>query len=80
LQYSKLSKDDLLMKYANWHWDEARAGLLVEDMKQYYHHNGPFIGGQADAMKWWENLADQHPIKALVITILAIVSLQLSPT
>ena len=59
-----------------WHWDEARAKRLVEDMKQYYHCKGPFTGGLADATKWWEDLdisADQHPIKALAITILAIV-------
>ena len=59
-----------------WRWDQARAGRLVEDLKQYYHCKGPFVGGQADATKWWECLeisADQHPIKALAITILAIV-------
>ena len=59
-----------------WHWDQERASQLEEDLKQYYHSKGPFVGGKADATKWWEGLeisTDQHPIKALVITILAIV-------
>ena len=59
-----------------WRWDEGRAGRLVEDLKQYYHCKGAFTGGQANAMKWWENLeisADQHPTKALTITIFTIV-------
>jgi hypothetical protein len=54
----------------------ARAGRLVEDLKQYYHCKGPFAGRQANATKWWENLdisAEQHPIKAPTITILEIV-------
>jgi hypothetical protein len=59
-----------------WCWDVARVGRLVEDLKQYYHCKGPFAGRQANATKWWENLdilAEQHPIKALAITILEIV-------
>jgi hypothetical protein len=59
-----------------WHWDEGRVDQLVEDLKQYYHCKNAFTRGQANAMKWWENLeisADQHPIKALAITIFAIV-------
>jgi hypothetical protein len=45
-------------------------------MKQYYQCKGPFAGGQADGLDWWENLpisAESHPLKALAITILSIV-------
>jgi hypothetical protein len=53
-----------------WCWIKERAGWLAEDLRQYYHCKGPFVGGQADAMKWWECLeisVDQYPIKALAI-------------
>jgi len=59
-----------------WEWKQTDAQKLVEDMKQYYQCKGPFVGGQADGLDWWENIpvgAGAHPLKALMITILSIV-------
>jgi hypothetical protein len=59
-----------------WKWKEGDAQKLVENMKQYYQCKGPFTGGQADGLDWWENLpisGESHPLKALAITIFSIV-------
>lgn len=59
-----------------WRWNEQLASLLVEDLKQYYHCKGAFVGGQADGLDWWESLpilSKSHPLKSLAITLLSIV-------
>lgn len=59
-----------------WRWSEGKAKLLVEDLKQYYQCKGPFAGGQADGLDWWECLpvnADSHPLKVLAVVLFSIV-------
>lgn len=59
-----------------WRWDQAKAGRLLEDLKQYYHRKGPFAGSSTDGLDWWENLeipGKKHPLKGFAITILSIV-------
>jgi len=59
-----------------WRWNEQLASLLVEDLKQYYHCKGAFVGGQADGLDRWKSLlisSKSHPLKSLIITLLSIV-------
>jgi hypothetical protein len=59
-----------------WDWDAKTAGQMIDDMKEYHHCRGPFVGGCADAMEWWSSLpisSKQHPLKTLAITIFSIV-------
>ncbi|KAG2051180.1 hypothetical protein BDR06DRAFT_983641 [Suillus hirtellus] len=46
-----------------WRWDEQLAKSLVGDLKEYYKCTGIFVGGQADALDWWETL----PALAIII-------------
>lgn len=59
-----------------WRWQQARAGLLVDNLRQYFQCQGPFIGGQQDGLGWWKSLAinpEQFPLKAFAIVILSVV-------
>jgi hypothetical protein len=59
-----------------WRWSQEKASCLVEDLKQYYHCKGPFMGGQADGLDWWESLPIKpasHPLQSLAIILLSVV-------
>ncbi|KAH7905944.1 hypothetical protein BJ138DRAFT_1225824 [Hygrophoropsis aurantiaca] len=59
-----------------WRWNEDEAKKLVYDLKEYQKCAGPFNGGQANALEWWECLsvtAKQCPLKAMAIIIHSIV-------
>jgi hypothetical protein len=57
-----------------WRWNEEKAKWLIKDLKQYYQCRGPFAGGHASVLDWWECLpisAESHPVKALAIVLLS---------
>ncbi|KAK7045151.1 ribonuclease H-like domain-containing protein [Favolaschia claudopus] len=59
-----------------WKWNANRAGLLMEDMQNYYLCKGVFAGSTADAKEWWEGLpisGEKNPLKVLAITLFSIV-------
>ncbi|KAK7039668.1 DUF659 domain-containing protein [Favolaschia claudopus] len=71
-----------------WKWNANRAGLLMEDMQNYYLCKGVFAGSTADAKEWWDirKLAhlgsariglpisgEKNPLKVLAITLFSIV-------
>ena len=59
-----------------WRWSEALALSTVYDLKEYYKCAGVFVGGEANALGWWESLpisAEKCPLKIMAITIHSIV-------
>ncbi|KAL4062632.1 hypothetical protein V8B97DRAFT_1920845 [Scleroderma yunnanense] len=60
-----------------WRWSEALTLSVVHDLKKYYKCSGVFVGGEANALGWWESLpisAEKCPLKIMAITIHFIVS------
>ena len=59
-----------------WRYDETKAKLLVDNLKEYHRCIGIFTGGQADALVWWETLpisAERCPLKGLAIMLHSVV-------
>jgi hypothetical protein len=48
---------------------------LAQDLQQYHQVKGPFTGGQADGLGWWESLpvsSTTQPLKAFAVIIFSI--------
>ncbi|KAI0082441.1 hypothetical protein K474DRAFT_1694307 [Panus rudis PR-1116 ss-1] len=56
-----------------WRWDEKKAKLLIEDLRQYEQGQGKFAGGEADAKAWWMRIPDIHPLRQMAIVLHSIV-------
>ncbi|KAF7348928.1 DUF659 domain-containing protein [Mycena venus] len=59
-----------------WKWDSKQAGMLMEDLQQYYLCKGVFAGGTADAKEWWEGLpisGSKNPLKTLAVVLFSVV-------
>lgn len=66
----------LTIAHDQWDWSRVRAEALQQNMNDYYSCLGPFSGGEADAMRWWNSRpisAKEYPIKHMAIILFSIV-------